>query len=357
MADALVHEWLVVRAGSELVFEALARCMPDADLFSLTAAPGGLANLGNRHVTTSVLDRPSLRDRRALTLPLMPAAWRLAARGREYETVVTSHHAAAIQFARHCTVERHLAYIHTPARYVWSPELDGRGSSRLLWPMRRAMQRSDRRAVESIDSLAANSEEVAARIRRFWNREARVIHPPVDTDYFGAKACSSGPPSRDFILGMSRFVAYKRLDLVIDAGDLLGLPVVIAGAGPHEQTLRRRAEEARVPVRFVIQPTNAELRELYRNAACLVFPAHEDFGIVPVEAQAAGTPVVGIQSGGVLESVSNGVTGILVEHATPSALARGVIEAGGISADACRAWASRFSSARFEREALAWIAQ
>jgi glycosyltransferase involved in cell wall biosynthesis len=355
MVDAIVHEWIGSRAGSELVFEAIARCMPTAELIALSASPGVELDLGGRQLTTTSLDRAFLRNRRSLTLPLMPLAWRLAARNKKFETVVVSHHAAAIQYARHCEAERCLAYVHTPGRYVWTPELDGRGSSRLLQPARGVLQRNDLKALAAIDSIAANSVEVARRIQRHWNREAHVIHPPVNTRFFSAIAETKPGPEQGYILGVSRFIPYKRLDLVIDTGEQLGMPVVIAGAGPGEGELRAHAERRRIPVSFRIHPTDSELRDLYRNAACLVFPVHEDFGIVPVEAQAAGTPVVGIRAGGVLETVDHGSTGVLVADLTASALAQGVRDSAGISAEACRRWAAQFSSERFEAEVIDWI--
>ncbi len=135
MTDALVHEWLDGRLGSERVFEALASAMPEAELFALDATPDNGLELGGRHVSTTLLDRPAVRNRRAWSLPVTPLAWRLLARGRSFDTVVVSHHSFATQFARHCRADRRLAYVHAPARYVWTPELDGRGASPLLAPM------------------------------------------------------------------------------------------------------------------------------------------------------------------------------------------------------------------------------
>jgi len=354
VADAIVHEWISGRRGSERVFEAIAACRPDAHLHALSAAPGHGLDLGGRQLTTTFLDRRVLRERRGATLPLMSLAWRAAAGPHRYDTVVVSHHAAASQFARFCRADRRIAYVHTPARYVWTPELDRRGASSALTPMRALLKRADRRSADRLDAIAANSAEVAGRIERFWGRSAVVIHPPVDTVFF-TPSPTAERPSRDFLLGMSRFVPYKRLDLVIEVGERIGMPVVLAGSGPDEARLRALAARATVPVEIVLTPSDEELRHLYRNAACLVFPAHEDFGIVPVEAQACGTPVVGVAAGGCLETIRHGVSGILVDGVDTGSFADAVVSAGRLRAHACVQWAERFSLARFQSEIRPWL--
>lgn len=354
MTTAIVHEWLDGRLGSERVFEAFAALAPEAELFALSATPGNGIELGGRVPGTTFVDRPWLRAHRSVALPLMPVAWRRLARGTQFDTLLVSHHSFATQFARHCVADRRLAYVHAPARYVWTPELDGRGSSRLLAPVRGALQQVDRRAVDHLDHIAVNSAEVAGRIRRVWGREATVIHPPVDTTFFSPDATT--PPTRDFVLGLSRFIGYKRLDLVIEAGEAAGLPVVLAGQGPEEAALRARAARATVPVTFEIAPDDERVRDLYRSAACLVFMAHEDFGIVPVEAQACGTPVVARAVGGTAETVRHGVTGVLVDDLSPGALGEAVGQAAAMSAHDCRTWAESFGLERFNRQAAAWMA-
>lgn len=354
MTDVVAHEWIESNGGSERVFEAMARCLPNAELVTLSVEPGTIIDHGNRCLQTTFLDKGLFRARRSLALPLMPIAWRRVAQNRRYEKVLISHHAQALQFARHCKSDVNFAYVHTPARYVWTPDLDERGGSAFLGPARNFFQRLDLKAVEHIDLFAANSLEVANRINDHWGRDAKIIHPPVDTSFFGSDS-DVGPPSRAYILGFSRFVAYKRLDLVIQTGEILGWPVVIAGGGPAEMSLRKMASSARVPVTFEIRPSNERLRTLYRNAACLVFPAHEDFGIVPVEAQAAGTPVVGVRRGGILETVRHGKTGILVDEQSADSLAQGARLSFGLSPSDCRENAMGFSAQRFEKEILEWI--
>lgn len=349
---AVVHEWIDSRAGSEKVFEAIAGLLPGADLWALTCEPHVPLDLGGRRVRTTVLDRQFLRRRRAALLPLMPLAWR-AGRSKEYDLVVSSHHAFAksVRFGRDAM---HLCYVHTPARYLWSPELDGRGEIWAFTPCGMALRRLDRRHADHVDAFAANSSETARRISKCWGRSARVIHPPVDVERFAPPSGTTTSPSA-YLLGVGRFIAYKRLDLVIETAERVGLPAVLAGHGPLEGSLRAAAARARVPVTVVTRPTDQELESLYRGATALVFPAHEDFGIVPVEAQACGTPVVGLAAGGTLDTVVPGLTGALVEAQDPDLLASAVEQAVGLSPSACRRQAEKFSAARFAQEMLLWL--
>jgi glycosyltransferase involved in cell wall biosynthesis len=358
---AVVHEWIAAKTGSEKVFEALAAIFPTADLWALTHDPKVRLDLGGREVRTTFLQKAGpLRRRRAMLLPLMPTAWARVKAG-PYDLVVSSHHAFANGFAPARTA-RHFCYVHTPARYIWMPDVDGRGRVPGAGLVRRALKRRDLANVAAVDSIAAISGAVAARIERFWGRQARVIHPPVDTDFFTPSSRSNNERDREvselpepYVLVASRFVPYKRLDLAIRAGALAGFPVVVAGSGPEESRLRALAEDLGVHARFEIQPSDERLRRLYRFAVALVFPAVEDFGIVPVEAQACGTPVVALRNGGTLDTVLDGVTGALVDAQDPRALAEGIALATVIEREKCRAWAERFSLSRFTVEVISWI--
>ncbi|WP_345711320.1 glycosyltransferase, partial [Kineococcus glutinatus] len=322
---AVVHEWIAARAGAEQVFAALAGAWPGADLYALSAVPGVDLDLQGRRPRTTFLDHPALRDRRGLTLPLMPLAWRaLGTPG--YDLVVTSHHAFAA--ANRLTRDgAHLAYVHSPARYVWNPELDGRGSSPALAPARRLLGAVDRRAAARLTAVAANSAEVARRVERCWGRPATVVHPPVDVEFFGARDPGDREPldlPDGYLLALGRWVPYKEHALVIEVAELLRRPAVIAGSGPLAAALRARAASASVPVTVVEAPDRERVRELHRRAGALVFPAHEDFGIVPVEAMAAGTPVVALGRGGAAETVVDGRTGALVAEHRAAAYAEAV---------------------------------
>lgn len=267
----------------------------------------------------------------------MPMTWRSIARCHRYDWVLVSSHL----FAHHVRTRgeygpppKHV-YVHTPARYIWSPELDSRGENRAVKLAAAHYRKLDRkRALEPV-SFAANSEYVRERIARVWGRDATVIHPPVDVELLQSvpdwreklsasdAAIFNSLPS-DFLLGASRFVSYKNLDSVIRAGEVTGRPVVIAGQGPERQVLEHRARNASVPVLIVDAPSNALLYSLYQVAAALVFLAIEDFGMMPVEAMALGTPVVALSHGGVKESVGAVVGGQMIEDLSDASLRFGV---------------------------------
>jgi glycosyltransferase involved in cell wall biosynthesis len=351
---ALCHEWLSDRRGSEKTFEQMAQVFPGADRYALTWNRWAPLSFGDRPVNTTFLDRlPALRDRRALQLPLMPLAWRYATR-REYDLVVTSSHACAKGFwpARKAV---HLCYCYTPMRYVWLSSIDER---RIANPLTRFAERAlrswDLRSVEWVDEFAAISTAVKRRIEDLYGRPARVIHPPVETDYF-----TPGPEGskKEFALAVSRMVPYKRLDLAIRACHSLRYPLVLAGSGPEAGALRDLAARLGSPVNFVISPDDELLRDLYRGARISIFPAEEDFGIVAVESQACGTPVVALGRGGSLDTIVDRVTGILIPDQDEKQLTAGMAAAlnGRLSASDCRQNAERFSQQRFRDEFRGWV--
>ncbi|MDQ4131957.1 MAG: glycosyltransferase [Actinomycetota bacterium] len=331
----------------------MADVLPTADLYALSRDRAVDFAFGDREVTTTFLDRVGpLRERRAWQLPLMPVAWRYVTRS-SYDLVVTSSHACAKGFwpGRNAL---HLCYCYTPMRYVWLPGLDERrrvdGATRVA---ARALRSWDLASTRWVDEFAAISSAVQARIHAFYRRDARVIHPPVDTDYF----TPGEGRRREFALAVSRMVPYKRLDVVIEACHSLDYPLVIAGSGPDEQRLRRLARRLRANVTFVVGPSDQELRNLYRTARVAVFPADEDFGIVPVEAQGCGTPVVALERGGSVDIVVPGETGVLVREQTEECFRRGIEAAltRRFDESRCRNNAERFSRDRFRAEFGAWV--
>jgi glycosyltransferase involved in cell wall biosynthesis len=349
---ALCHEWLGARHGSEKTFEAMARAFPAADLYALTWNRSSGLSFGGRAVRTTFLDRVGpLRDRRMLQLPLMPVAWRYSTR-RHYDMVVTSSHACAKGF-RPARRALHLSYCYTPMRYLWLSSIDTRRrASRATAPVERALRAWDLASVRWVDEFAAISTVVSRRIGELYGRPSRVIHPPVDTSHY-----TPGGAKGEFALAVSRMVPYKRLDLAIRACHRARHPLVVAGAGPDEPALRALAAELGADVRFVMEPDDDRLRELYRAADVVVFPAEEDFGIVPVEAQACGTPVVALARGGTVDTVIPGVTGVLVPGQDEESLASGIEDVlnGAFDPAACRRSAERFSATVFEDRFVAWV--
>ena len=368
MSGILIHEWLARHGGSENVFEVLSQAFPDADRFCLwNDSDGRFAG-----VRETWLARTPLRRSKAAALPFMPLAWRHLP-AREADWILASSHVFAHQ-ARFSGPARHapkLVYAHTPARYLWTPELDGRGSGLAARAVSSVLKPLDRKRAQEPVAIAANSAFVAQRIADTGERETVVIPPPVDVAGFaGAGVAATGdrvefsagdraaltmlPP--DFLLGVSRFVPYKRLERVIDAGVAAGLPVVLAGAGPDEERLRAYAQREHERVVFVHNPSFALLAELYRRALALVFPAIEDFGIMPVEAMATGTPVVASAVGGTAESVIDGVTGALVHDWTRAELRHAVDRALATDPAASVARAFEFDTPVFVDRITTWVA-
>jgi glycosyltransferase involved in cell wall biosynthesis len=365
MRGLLVHEWIEAVGGAERVLDAMADEYPDADLFGLwNDAPDRYAD---RRVIESRLARTPLRGRKALAVPILPVLW---SRGLghldEYDWALVSSHLFAHQ-ARVPGVapEQQFTYVHTPARYLWNPELDARGTltaARIAGPVLRAV---DRRRAGALRNVAANSRFVQQRIRDSWGVDAVVIHPPVGVERLTAvddwasalddceRSLLESLPD-GFLLGASRFVPYKRLDVVIDAGRASGRPVVLAGDGPDLERLRVLAAGSKVDVRIVVRPSDALLAALLQRAAVYVFPPVEDFGIMPVEAMALGTPVVVNAAGGACDSVEAGRSGVTVGDFSEATLRAAVDDAAELEAADCRARAADFSTARFQREIAAW---
>jgi glycosyltransferase involved in cell wall biosynthesis len=354
MSGILVHEWLARTGGSENVFEVLGKTFPDAERFALWNDSKGRFT----DVRETWLARTPLRKSKSLALPFMPLAWRQLP-SAEAVWILTSSHL----FAHHARFRGpagdapKLVYAHTPARYIWVPELDGRGGALPARMLASVLKPMDRRRAQEPVAIAANSAFVAQRIRDTWERDAEVIYPPVAVQEFlhdpelsrRDQLVLEGLP-QGFLFAVSRWVPYKRLDAAIAAGQASGRAVVLAGEGPDESRLRAIATASRVDVRFVQHPSFALLRALYRRAAALIFAPIEDFGIVPVEAMASGTPVLANRIGGAAESVVDGVTGAHVhDWESPSELASAVDRAVSAEPDACVARAADFDAGVFRR--------
>lgn len=316
MTDVLVHDWIEENGGAEKVLDSLVATFPDAQILTLWNDAPERYQAGK--VIESPLAHTPLRGRKALSVPLQALTWPAAMLGRRHiDRIVVSSHL----FAHHVGTSMigseipKFVYVHTPARYVWEPQLDERGRHPIVKAASALLRPLDKLRAGKATSLAANSEFVRQRIQRCWDKDSVVIHPPVDVmkvrsqvDWRAqlnpreAEQIESLP--QDFVLGASRFVPYKRLDLVIKAGELVNLPVVLAGSGPDLSRLEQIAEHASVPVIFVDSPSDALLYSLYQRTLAYIFPAVEDFGIMPVEAMAAGAPVLCNAMGGAGESVA-----------------------------------------------------
>lgn len=350
MRAVLVHDWLTGMRGGEKALEALCALVPEADLLTLVHVPGRVSPPIYRHrIRTSIIQQLPLAGRfYRHYLPLFPFAIEQFDLD-EADLVVSSSHCAAKSVVPRPGA-RHVCYCFTPMRYAWDqfdhyfgPARVGRLASAAARPVLAALARWDRRTAGRVDRYVAISHYVAGRIRRYYNRRADVVYPPVDTGFFQP---DDRAPGR-YLLIVSALVPYKRIDLAIDAARLSGLPLRIVGGGPEHDRLRAYAADA--PVEFLGYQTDEEIRELYRGALAAVLPGEEDFGIVPVEAQACGRPVVALARGGALETVRDGVTGVLVPEATPAAFAEAFasLPSRWFNADVIRRHAEGFSRDHF----------
>ncbi len=312
---ALVHDWLTGMRGGEKCLEVLCEIFPRADLYTLVHVPGSVTPvIEERRVHTSFVQRlPRAQTAYRRYLPLFPAAiesFDLAA----YDLVVSTSHCVA-KGARRRPGALHVCYCHTPMRYVWD-QFDayfgpGRAgiATRIAAHLTRGMlQRWDVRTAARVDSFIANSAHVRQRIERYYGRDAIVIPPPVDLARFAIDP--NGP--RDYFLVVAAFAGYKRIDLAIEAARAAGARLVVVGRGPDAARLERLADGA--PVEFLPWQSAADLARLYARCRALLFPGEEDFGISPLECMASGRPVIALARGGALETVVDGVTGVLVPN-------------------------------------------
>lgn len=346
----LVHDWLTGMRGGEKVLESLCRLFPAADLLTLVHLRGTTSpRIEARRVRASFvqhLPRPARYYRHYL--PLFPAA----IEGFDLDdvdiVVSTSHCAAKSVVCDGRAV--HVCYCHSPMRYAWDqfesyfgPDRLGRAGSAAARAVTGWLARWDRDTAHRVSHFVANSRFVAGRIGRYYNREASVLHPPVDTRFFTP---GEGPPQPYFLV-VSALVPYKRIDVAIRAAARLGVPLTVVGTGPDEARLRAMAGPA---VTFRGGVDASTLRGLYRHTTALVLPAEEDFGIAPVEAMACGRPVVAFGRGGATETVVPGSTGVLVDTAGPEAFADAMdhVRRTHFDAGALAAHAAGFSLERFE---------
>jgi glycosyltransferase involved in cell wall biosynthesis len=304
---ALVHDWLTGMRGGEKCLEVFCELFPDADIFTLIHVPGRVAPRIEQHriITSFLQDLPGRERWYRYYLPLMPAAVE-ALDLSPYDVVLSSSHCVAKGVIPRPDA-LHVSYLHTPMRYAWDlwPQyFPPRGwVSRYVLPVLLNRLRTwDTVSTHRVDHLVANSRFVAQRIARYYRREATVIHPPVDTAWFTpVPGAGAGPvPMRNFYLMVTALVPNKRVDLAIEAFNHLRRPLKIIGSGPLETPLRRLAGPT---IEMLGWCSDEVLRQAYATCKAVVFPSQEDFGIVPLEANAAGRPVIALAQGGSLETV------------------------------------------------------
>ena len=347
---AVVHDWLTGMRGGEITLEAILELVPHAKLFTLLHAPGSVtARIESHRPRASFVQHlPFARTRYRQYLPLFPSAVELFDLDA-FDLVISTSHCAAkavVPTGR----ARHLCYCFTPMRYAWD-QFDayfgrarvGAIRNRLYALAMRRLARWDAATARRVDRYIAISRHVAGRIRRYYDRAATVIAPPVDTRFY----CPDGSAPGEYFVVVSALVPYKRVDLAIDACRLAGAPLRIVGSGPEAAHLRARAGST---VEFIGSCTRDELRRIYRGARGFLLTGEEDFGIAPVEAQSCGRPVIALARGGACETVEHGVTGLLVEEPAAEAFAGAIrsLDDGAFDAARLHDAASRFSRPVFQ---------
>jgi len=362
---ALVHDWLTGMRGGERVLEVLCERYPDAELFTLLHIRGSVSGvIEQRPIHTSALQYfPGIRRYYRECLPLFPVLVEQFDLDR-FDLVISSSHCVAKSVLTRSDAV-HICYCHTPMRYAWDQfgayfgaDRIGRAPSRMMRSVMARLARWDRATADRVDRYITNSQHVAGRIRTYYNRDAIVIYPPVDTEFFYPDAVV---PER-YALVVSALVPYKRIDVAIDACRRARLPLKIVGTGPDRTRLERAAAangsgNAGRHVEFLGRVPDEQLRDLYRRAQLTLMTGEEDFGIAPVEAQACGRPVVALARGGALETVIPDETGVLVDELTAPAFADAIAHALDQSFDpaAIRRHAERFGRQRFSEDIAAVI--
>jgi glycosyltransferase involved in cell wall biosynthesis len=343
---ALVHDFLLDIRGAERVFMAICDLWPDADVYTAVYDEEGTeGRFAHRPINTSFLQRlrPTSRTFRPL-LPLYPYAIE-SFDLRGYDIVVSSSSA----WAHGVIVDEgalHVCYCHNPFRYAWNARdetLRGRsgvGRAALSVIFNRWRQ-WDWIAAQRVDRYLANSYTTSRRVARYFNRDAAVLYPPVETERFTPRRVE------DYYLVVSELMPHKRIAVAVEAFARLGLPLVVVGDGPDARRLRRMA---RANIVFEGRVSDERAAQLFEGCRALVVTATEEFGIAAVEAQAAGRPVIAFEEGGALETVIEGTTGTLFRPCRPEALAEAVrrFDADAVSPQACIDNARRFDTRRFQ---------
>lgn len=357
MRVAIVHDWLNQMGGAERVLEALVEMFPEAPVYtSMYWAEGMPRQYRDWDIRTTWMDHlPGIHRNHQPYLLLYP----LAFGGLELEDydLVISNKSAFCMGVQTPPRTRHVCYCLTPTRFVWDfdtyvhrEQVNGM-ARKLVKPFINWLRRWERQAADRVDAFVAISREVQARIQRIYDSRSAIIYPPVDTDRF---ALASDGHAQDYYLIVSRLIPYKRIDLAVRAFNQLGLPLWIAGDGRDRESLEAIAGPS---VRFLGRVPDEELGDLMAGCRAFVFPGLEDFGIAPVQAMAAGRPVIAFEGGGAKDYVVEGITGAFFREQTPEALTEAVhrFDAAGVDPEVIQAHARKFDSGVFKSQLWAFV--
>lgn len=353
MKVAFVHHWLTNLAGSERVLLEMHKLFPEAPIYTSVYDPSQFPMLKNVDVRTTSLQRLPFKNRHQFFSVLRPRAFRRLDLS-EFDLVISSDSAEAKQVKVRPDA-LHVCYCHTPIRYYWShyerfisdpgfgamDPIIRLGLKAFVKPLRN----SDYRAAQKVDHFITNAKEVEGRISKYYHRDAKVIYPPVEIERFTPKKT----PSRSGFVYFGRLVPMKRVDIAVKACSDLGLDLKVIGRGTELQRLKDMAGQS---VEFISDASDQEVAEAVQAAEAFIFPAEEDFGIVAVEAMAAGTPVIAYGAGGVLESVVQDKTGLFFKEQTVESLSNVLksFDASKFESGEIIKHAAKFSTERFRTE-------
>lgn len=353
MKVAIVHDWLTTMGGAEKVILELKRIFPEAPIYTLVYNKNKLGAYFDKYeIKTSYLQKnPLAKKKHQLFFKYMPRAFEEFDLS-EFDLIISSSSA----FAKGVITPPHsihVCYCHTPPRYIWDLTHEYLKDYNIL--VKKYLEKNfhylriwDGIAANRVDYFIANSFYVAQRIKKFYKRESKVIYPPVDTDYFTP---SEDGKIEDYYLIVSRLVAYKRVDIAIEAFNHLSKRLIIVGDGPEFKKLKGLAKNN---IEFLGYQPDDVIRDLYRHCKALIFPGVEDFGIVPVEVQACGRPVIAFRRGGTLETVEENRTGLFFNDQKSDSLIDAIYKfeknIQNFDPNHIRSHAEKFSTDRFKNE-------
>lgn len=347
---AIIHDWLVTYGGAERVVEAFLEIYPNADIYTLVYDEEKMGKIfpKGKVKTTFIQKFPKATKIYTKLLPFMPYAFEELDLS-EYDLVISSSSCCAKGVITGPNT-KHIAYIHSPMRYAWDLYHDykkrsGKLTSFFMSIFMKNLREWDYTSSQRIDIILSNSNYVAKRINKFWNRESNVVYPPVDID----RLSPNGKGAENFYVVFSRFVPYKRIDLAIEACKKLGKRLVVIGDGEQRDYLKSLADEY---ITFTGRISDVEAKDYLQRCKAMIFCAEEDFGIVPLEAQACGRPVIAYGKGGALETVVDNETGIFFKEQSIESVIKGIekFEKLDLNTQKIYEHAMKFSTERFKLE-------
>ena len=330
MKIALVHDYLTQRGGAERVFELLCKRYPEADIFTSLYDAQKSIDLGERIINTTFLQKiPGATKYFRMLAPLYFPAFR-SLDLQDYDLIISSSTSFA-KAVRKKPQARHICFCHNVTRFLWDTETylreygDYRHFAPLIEKVFQIIRNLDLKYAQEPDLYIANSSIVAQRIEKIYHKQAIVVNYPIDTSNF-----VFSNTKEEYYLASARMISYKRLDIIVEAFNWLGWNLLISGDGPEQEKLKAQA----LPnIQFLGHVSDRERKDLFSKAKSIIVAALEDYGLVPVEANASGTPVIAYGAGGVLDTQIPGKTGVFFQRQTPCSLQAALLEAGGISWD------------------------